>query len=221
MTSATLLTLLSGLLPFSEDIIKVKADGEASVFVLSKEVRIADAAKLASRWKAKGLCPKARADGRDLVLSCTSDRLHATSSGGTVTIVALRGLPWAAKDEPAPRPFYKPEEVGLGGPCPGTTPAGSAECALAAGDLTAAKGFLAAALDTLHKDYAALRLADLALDANGPLDSLEWLEKTGRTGEWGRLASVRQCELSGRCFKGVQRDALFDGPACRSRCATS
>ncbi|MBL8951236.1 MAG: hypothetical protein JNK82_10695, partial [Myxococcaceae bacterium] len=174
------------------------------------EVRITGAASLAKKWKAKGLCPRARAEGHDLVLSCTNDRLHATSSGGTVTIVALRGLPWAAKDEPAPRRYYKPEEVGLGGACPGTTPAGKAECAFAAGDVTAAKTFLNAALDSMHRDYAAVRMADLALDADCPLDSMEWLEKVGRTGDWGRLASVRQCELSGRCFKGPQREALFD-----------
>jgi len=212
MTSATLLTLLGGLLPFAEEVVKVKAEGEAAVFVLAKEVRITGAAKLAKKWKANGgLCPKARAEGPDLVLSCTTARLHATSSRGTVTIVALRGLPWAASDEPAPRRWYRPEEVGLGGPCPGTTPAGRAECALAAGNVEAARDLLTAALDTLHRDYASLRLADLALHDGCPLDSMEWLEKTGRTGDWGRLASVRQCELSGRCFKGPQRDALFDG----------
>ncbi len=211
IASATLLTLLGGLLPFADDVVKVKADGEVSVSVLSREVRIAGAAKLAKKWKAKGLCPKARADGKDLVLECTTARLHAKSSGGTVSIASLRGLPWAANDEPAPLPFYRPEEIGLGGPCPGTTPAGRAECALAAGDRAAARELLTAALETSDRTYAAVRLADLALLEDCPLDSMEWLEKAGRSGDWGRLASVRQCELSGRCLKGPQRDALLDG----------
>jgi hypothetical protein len=66
------------------------------------------------------------------------------------------------------------------------------------------------ALETSDRDYAALRLADLALMENRPISAMEWLEKTGRSGDWGRLASVRQCELSGRCFKTAARDAMFD-----------
>lgn len=210
-TLVTLLTLKSGLLPFAEDLIKVKATGHITVIALEKEVRIGQAAKLAKTWKHVGLCPNARAEGHDLVLGCTTQRLHAEVSDGVVTITALRGLPWDADDQPAPRPTFQPEQVGLGGACPGTNPAGKAECLLHEGKTEAAREQLTAALGTMHRDYAALRFADLALEADKPLESMEWLEKAGRTGEWGRLASVRMCELSGRCFKGPQREALFDG----------
>lgn len=174
--TATLLTLVvhSGLLPFSEDVIRVKAAGRAEVFALKQEVHIAGAAGLAKqKWRNNSLCPRIHASGKNLILECSSARLHASSDGATVTVHALRGLPWDAEDVPAPRPSFAPESVGLGGPCPGTTPAGKAECALKEGQRDEAKKLLEEALQTVHRDYAALRLGDLALDDDHPLEAME------------------------------------------------
>jgi hypothetical protein len=200
----------AGLLPFAEDLQCVKWSGAFEVRALSREVRLTGGAKLMKGWKRGGICPRARVSGADLLLSCDSERLHAESTGGVLNIYALRGLPWDASDEPAPTLWFAPEEVGLGGPCPGTTPAGKAECLLKAGRDDDARKQLEAALETQDRDYASLRFADLALMENRPIAAMEWLEKTGRSGDWGRLASVRQCELSGRCFQNPSRDAMFD-----------
>src|SRR5262245_40633141 len=103
---ATLLTLtLSGggaLLPFSDEVQPIEVDGTPAVevHVLTRQVRIAGAASRAKRWHRKGLCPRAHADGADLVLECTSAHLHARVISGEVSIYRLRGLPWGAKDEP-------------------------------------------------------------------------------------------------------------------------
>lgn len=214
ISSATLLTLLmtarAGLLPLSDDMMSVKADGAFTVLSATRQVRIANAAGLAKKWKRVGFCPKAHADGTTLVLDCDTGRLHAEHTPIGITLYKLRGMPWAASDDPVPLVIFPPELSGLGGPCPGTTPAGKAECLLAEGKLSEAKPLLTLALDTASRDYAALRLADLALVENRPLEAMEWIEKTGRSGQWGRLATVRLCDISGRCPKGAPRDLMYD-----------
>jgi hypothetical protein len=204
-TSVTVLTavLAAGaneLLPFADDLAELEApQNAAEVSVMRKEIRIPGAARLAKGKTRRGLCAKSRAEGPDLVLQCESPKLHVRVHDGRATIYQLRGLPWAAADEPAPRPLFAPEQVGLGGACPGTTAAGRGECALAAGDADAAKRHFLAALETAHKSFAAMRLADLALEANRPLEAMEWLAKAGTRGEFGRLAAVRACELTDSC----------------------
>ncbi len=112
--TATVLTLMlmkgGPMLPFADEISEVKVDGTPTVEVraLVRQVRISGAGAKAKGWKAHGACPRAHAEGTDLVLDCTTSRLHARVSFGKVSIYKLRGLPWAAKDEATPRFNFPP-----------------------------------------------------------------------------------------------------------------
>ena len=98
----TIMTLLAAapMLPLVDELQRVHAPGAhaALVKVATREVEIspvADAAAKAKSWKKMGLCPTARAEGHALILSCTSNRLHARiDDKGEVTISKVRGLPW-------------------------------------------------------------------------------------------------------------------------------
>ena len=91
-----------------------------------------------------------------------------------------------------------PQALGLGGSCPGTTPAARGECALAKGDIATARTALTEALTTVDLDYAQVRLGDLALLDDDPLGALDWYGKP-RDGVWRRIAVERQCEITGTC----------------------
>lgn len=134
-------------------------------------------------------------------LRCRSNRLVARlvqrEGHALLEISETRGLPWGGEDGP-PLPLLDPGALGLGSTCPGTTPAGRAECALASGDKDRARDGFERVADEPGRGLAALRLGDLA-HASGALRlaALHWGALHGPI--WGRMAAARTCELSWEC----------------------
>src|SRR5205814_8938620 len=85
------------------------------------------------------ICPKVTIVDGGVELRCRTRRLDAvlgTEKGKTyLDIQELRGLPWRPGPAGPPPFFYEPYASGLGGRCPGDTPAARGECALRAGNL--------------------------------------------------------------------------------------
>jgi len=150
------------------------------------------------------ICPEVRLAGAAVVMRCRTRRLDArlVSGGGRLylDIQELRGLPWREEADRLRVP-YDPERVGLGGPCPGTTAEGRAECAFQQGDRAHAAIALRLALGP-RRSLAALRLGDLALEAQDMASALSWFRQAGVSDDFGRLAAARLCELGGGCLGG-------------------
>lgn len=150
------------------------------------------------------LCPVVEERRGGVRLRCTTRRFDAqlvTSGGRTfIDLHELRGLPTRPSENGAPQVTYTPSEYGLGGPCPGTTPAGRGECALADGRLAEAAAHLREAFGS-EPTFAALRLGDIALATGDPNLAIAWYRRAPRQGVFGRLAIARECEITGSCFE--------------------
>jgi hypothetical protein len=159
------------------------------------------AAKLAAA--AGQICPRVRATDGGVAFTCRTNRIDARLSvergRTTLVIEELRGLPWRNEADRVPM-FYDPVLFDLGGPCPGTTHAGRAECLLAQGRTAEAAALLQQALKTpALATFAALRLGDIALGDDDPTGALDWYRRAGVIGLFGRLASLRRCEILDGC----------------------
>jgi hypothetical protein len=161
------------------------------------------------------LCPDWQRQGERLLLTCRTRRLQARviarSGRRYLDVQELRGLPRGGEEDRL-EVFYDPPRAGLGGPCPGTTPAGRGECALAAGDRREAERQWLLALRGDSRTLAALRLGDLAEAAGDLAAAVRWWLGAGTEGPFGRLAAARLCELRGGCGEGRAGRAarLFD-----------
>ena len=138
-------------------------------------------------------------------LVCTTGRLEAAigelGPRLFLDLRLLRGLPTDEGPEGPPAGPYAPEQLGLGGACPGDTPASRGECAYQAGDFEAAHAELLAALGNREtRRFAALRLGDLALRRGNPDEALARYGWAAGEGPWARLAVERTCELTGQCL---------------------
>lgn len=166
---------------------------------------------LAAALSSSEICPEVEKRERRIVLHCRSRRLDARLSrvGGrwALDLRELRGLPWKDGLSAPPITGSAPETSGLGGPCPGTTPAGRGECALTAGDWKKAeRHFLE---ETEQLSWASLRLGDLALLADRPARAAWYYERAVGGNPAGRLAEARLCELLGHCLGTDRAAPLF------------
>lgn len=168
-----------------------------------REVRIATGSLWATAraFRRSRLCPRAEVRDGVVVAHCRNGQLRVTvergRKGPELAIAQLRGLPYDDPQSLGVAWHYPPERFGMGAPCPGTTPEGKAECLVAEGRYDEAEPLLREALQHGNGDFAALRLGDLALargDAPGALTSYQ---AAGRRNNFGRLAAMRLCELSG------------------------
>ncbi len=188
-----------------------------SVQALLSEVELAapsDAPVLAQSLKrsAGALCPQVELRGARVALTCRTRRIEANlvEEGGRryLDLRQLRGLPYLPAEDGPPAFSYEPRAVGIGGPCPGTTPASRGECRLAAGATLEAAALFKDALSTGERAFAAMRLGDLALVAHDPGTAVGWYQRCGPRGVFGRMANARLCELTGDCA-GKPGEAYF------------
>ena len=178
-----------------------------------------DRAAVSSRIAAHAnwICPKIvdRPDGVEL--RCRTRHLDAVISVekgmSYLDIRELRGLPWREGADGPPIFFYDPPPTGLGDGCPGSTVAGAGECLLRGGpNLEAARRFRAA-LRTPNRQFAALRLGDVALATGDPSTALGWYRRTGTMGVFGRVARTRECEIDGSCLGSTDAVLKIFDPA--------
>lgn len=166
---------------------------------------------LATALATSRICPEQEQQDGRLILHCRSPRLDArlVVVGGrrALDLRELRGLPWKEGLSGPPILAVDPQEAGLGGPCPGTTPAGKGECALAGGDRVAAAKHFAEEKEAVA--FASLRLGDLALLSDRPARAAWHYQQVGGQGIFGRLAEARLCELLGHCLGTDQASVLF------------
>lgn len=176
-----------------------------------------DRAAVASRvaGHAAWICPKIVERPTGIELHCRTRHLEAainTDKGVSyLDIRELRGLPWRQGAGGPPFFLYDPQLTGLGGVCPGTTPAGAGECLLQTGTpLEAARQFRLA-LRTPHRQLAAVRLGDIALATGDPATALGWYDRAGTLGVFGRVARTRACEIDGSCLGSTgELHKIFD-----------
>jgi hypothetical protein len=161
------------------------------------------------------LCRKVTIKQDRVELECRSRRMDAaiTRDGGQLflELYELRGLPWRPGVDGPPLVPYPPHVTGLGGKCPGTSPAGKGECAFMEERWVEAAQHFREALATRDRALASLRLGDLALVAADPATAIGWYQRAGYLGPFGRLATARLCELSATCFQA--RPSLDPHPA--------
>ena len=158
------------------------------------------------------ICPRWEVSGSRVVLKCRSKRLAANlASDGArryLDIHELRGLPREGREQRLDL-FYDPVRVGLGGPCPGRSPAARGECALRDGQLAEAELQWRLGVESHDRTFSALRLGDLAARRNDfSAAALMW-SRAGSNGPFGRLAVARLCELRGDCLAS-DTGHLFD-----------
>ncbi len=201
------ITVLVSLLAASEAVerfvVRVDAAPKAQVDPFSARVVLTGPSdRLAAALKASRVCPALEKTDKGVTLICTTRRLEASveavPGGYAIDVRALRGLPWRKAQGGPWLKAWAPETVGLGEPCPGSRPAGKAECFLAAGQRVDAKLALQDAL-ALDPQYGWLRKGDLALEDGELIAGLEAYKRAGDKGPWGRLAKARACELLGSC----------------------
>lgn len=161
------------------------------------------------------LCPRVEKLADGIKLGCETQQLDAKLSrdarGATVLDVRkLRGIPLA---DPQAFPLFpfEPSDFGWGSACPGSTPMGRGECLLRVeGQRAKAKSLLTAALKTLERSAAALRLGELAMRDGNSAEALQFFEQAGKGGAVGKLARMHVCELTGNCVGRELVDPLAD-----------
>ncbi|MFO0580812.1 MAG: hypothetical protein U0229_00920 [Anaeromyxobacter sp.] len=159
------------------------------------------------------LCPKATVEDGAVVLHCTTEMLRADLEPGRgTTLLQLRRLsvpPWRPAEEGPPFAAFDPEAIGLDA-CPGLAPLSRGECALASGDLAAARREFQAAARSGPSPHAQLRLGDLALADDDPEAAVQAWKKARAEAPWSRLAAMRLCELEPGCIGGALEQTVFD-----------
>ncbi len=147
---------------------------------------------------------------RALIFDCSTALFQAslTKVKGVVylDLRLLRGLPATEGPDGPPRLPFSPAETGLGGACPGDSAASRGECAWQSGDLDVAAAWLTMAANQPNlRRYVALRLGDIALRRGDADLALSHFQVAAGDGFWGRLASMRSSELTG---KGLRNEHL-------------
>jgi hypothetical protein len=183
--------------------------GRIAVDVYALEKRIVlhpvrNAAQIAARVQsASRICPVARAARDEVELTCITRQLDARliSERGQMAleIYQLRGVPWREPREQLLM-FYDPFSLHVGKGCPGTTSVARGECALRDRRFDVAAVEFRRGLEGENRRMAALRLGDLALLADDPVNALGWYSAAGRYGLFGRMAMIHLCEMSGTCL---------------------
>ncbi len=174
------------------------------------------------RAPTRTLCTDVSVQDETVVLRCRSKQIAASiaphAGGQSLEIRFLRVAPWSGRDGLPLVPF-DPFRLDLGASCPGDTPAGSGECALAAGQLKEAREHFLAATEGAGAALAALRLGDFAAHEGDLPEAIRRWRQVPPRSPFGRLAAVRLCETEPDCLPTGRSSILFDaaavGPALR------
>jgi hypothetical protein len=182
-----------------------------SLVVLETPTRSAPDLVRAIRKAPRRVCAALEEGAFEIRLRCRSNRIVARlvprDRGYLLEVGEARGLPWSGLDGPVLLAF-DPASLELGEGCPGSTPAGRAECLLARGDRAAARAALERITDGPMLGLAALRLGDLALERGEHLAAARaWGRVQGQP--WQRLAAARLCEASWSCLSGARVEQLY------------
>jgi hypothetical protein len=165
----------------------------------------------ALRKQKRVICPTLEEFPGEVRLHCASPFLVARLEGeGAHLMLAIRHtrvLPWDGIDGPPLVPFDPPAAF-LGDACPGSTPAGRAECLLLAGNRVGARAALDGATEGVARAHADLRLGDLAF-AEGDVESAVTLWNQVDRLPYQALAAARLCEVSQSCLEGVEFDRIY------------
>jgi len=202
-----------------EDVLLPAVPGSLTLSVRALEARIViqtphrstPALVLAIRKAPRSVCAGLDERPFEIHLRCRSSRIMARllrrETGYLLQIGETRGLPWDGEDGP-PLITFEPASAGLGDPCPGSTPAGRAECELAKGDHAGARAALEQVLDGPTAELAELRRGDLA-SAQGDVRAASRAWGRVRGQPWQRLAAARLCETSWSCLTGPNAGSIF------------
>lgn len=168
------------------------------------------------RTAARTLCTDVSVQDDTVVLQCKSRHLTASiaphAGGQSLEIRTLRVAPWSGRDGLPLVPF-DPFRLDLGAGCPGDTPAGSGECALAAGQLKEARAHFLEAAEGPGAALAALRLGDFAAHEGDLPEAIRRWRQVPPRSPFGRLAAVRLCETEADCLPTGRSSILFDAAA--------
>jgi hypothetical protein len=163
-----------------------------------------DAAAVARKVRAvsRTLCPEVGVEADAVVLRCSSRLLAVAlaphAGGQSLEVRLLQVAPWTGRDG-LPSVPLDPARLELGAACPGNSPAGAGECALAAGQLQRAEEQFREAGEGAGASLAALRLGDLSARAGDLDEAVRHWKKVSPVTPFGRLAAARLCETDPRC----------------------
>lgn len=187
--------------------LQVRASGRAPQVVVDTLAAEVQLTGLVPVGRAARLCPKQELrDGR-WVLHCSTRRLWASygkdARGAFVDLRQITSIPWLDPEARLPMHAFSLGSLQLPETCPGSGHAAQAECALARGDLKAAKAAWELAVKGPDLNLANLRLGDVAMQDGDVEKAMQHYAKVVPVGPIGRLAHARSCELIGSCFDEV------------------
>lgn len=186
---------------------------EATVIVSARDPRAVAAAVARA---ASAICGEVETRERAIALRCSTRRIDAvavTQAGRSVLeLRTLPGLPWRDAEDGPPVIAGEVKALGFEEACPGEGGLARAECAFAGGRLAEAEKLFGEQSTAVEKQFAWLRLGDLALKRSDPESAAESWRKAAGLGPAGRMATARLCELSGSCL-GEKSEALVFDPS--------
>jgi hypothetical protein len=189
----------------------VRAEPIAGRVIIESSGLTALAAQL--RAATRTLCTDVTIKDGVIVLKCTARFIAAAlvpfPGGQSIELRLLRIAPWSGRDGVPLIPF-DPYLLKLGASCPGDTPAGSGECALAAGELEKAREHFESATEGPGAALAALRLGDIAAHGGDLPEAVRRWRLVPPRSPFGRLAAVRLCETEPNCLPTGRSSILYD-----------
>jgi hypothetical protein len=174
-----------------------------------------DVAALARQLRSpkRKLCPDVSIREGAVVLRCPTQNFSAAlvphAGGFSLQVSLLRVSPWAGRDG-LPIVPVDPFHFDLGAGCPGDTPAGQGECALAAGQLHRALGYFRKETGEPGLSLAALRIGDIAARTGDLAEAVSSWRKVAPRSPFGRLAAARLCETEPNCLPTGRSSILYD-----------
>ena len=188
----------------------VRAEPIAARVILESSNVAALAAEL--RSPTRTLCKDVSVEDGVVVLRCASRFIAASlapfAGGQSVELRVLRVAPWAGRDGLPLVPF-DPYLLGLGDGCPGDSPAGRGECAIAAGNFPQAREHFQAAVGEPGAALATLRLGDLAALEDDLAGAVRMWQQVPSGSPLRRLASARLCEVEPSCLASTRTSILY------------
>ncbi len=163
--------------------------------------------------KAPRLCPTRERRGEQLVLHCTTRRIVAQLAhderGAFIDAREVMGVSWL-DFALVPMTAWSLRSLSLPDVCPGKLAAARGECALAQGEIDAARAAWTEGLEGPDVSLCHLRLGDLAIREGAIEAALAHYAKVPEVGVVGRLAQLRSCELMGTCLTVAASDRAAD-----------
>ena len=164
------------------------------------------------RSPTRTICTDVSVEDGVVVLRCASRFIAASlvpfQGGQSIELRVLRVAPWAGRDGLPLVPF-DPFRLGLGEGCPGDSPAGRGECAIAAGNFSQAREHFQAAAGGPGAALATLRLGDLAALEDDLAGAVRMWQQVPSGSPLRRLASARLCEVEPSCLASTRTSILY------------